>query len=461
MTKIIKLIFLLINFMFFAELSVFSQTLSYEDVLNSAIKNSFELKMSAVDIGISKSQLKAARSDLYPALSLQYNTEYNKDLTEGRSSFSYAGNTMITPYTQYRNMLYMTLSYNLFDFGVTGKKIHIAKKELEQKKVSYDLQLKDLKLNVLDTYTKILQSHNEIKVKTEVLKLYENIFNNKERMFKAGLNDKISVMDEAVKIAKMQNDIETSKLQLKNSLEDLSYFTSQKYDPQSLDIKHIEDKTDENIVPVNYTEPFKTSAVHENYEHDFDPDLSDEAKYYDLEIEKKKSELSILKRQLLPSFRLYTGYSLYGQNPNQYFNSMNDIRQRSYVIGVSSTYVFFDGFKNRANREKTILEINKLNFEKEKRLADLKKNYEKSFQSYESYNEELKIKKDVLLTVKDKLYSINKLSLNKLADNNDLLMSKAELLMEEYELEKNIINISSKIEEMKIMTGEDVLCIQD
>ena len=114
---------------------------------------------------------------------------------------------------------------------------------------------------------------------------------------------------------------------------------------------------------------------------------------------------------------------------------------------IDSTYVFFDGFKNRANREKTAFEIEKLKLEKEKRLADLKKEYDKSFQTFEAYSEELNIKKDLLNTVKDKLSAVDRLTANKLADNNELLAVKAELLTQEYELEQNIINISSKIEE--------------
>ena len=110
-----------------------ASTLRYGEVLNQAVVNSFDLKLSEIDIDISKAQLKAAQSDLYPTLNLQFNSEYNKDLNDKRGSFAYAGNTMITPYTQYRDMLYLTLSYNLFDFGVTNKKINIAKKNLNKK----------------------------------------------------------------------------------------------------------------------------------------------------------------------------------------------------------------------------------------------------------------------------------------------------------------------------------------
>lgn len=115
MKKIIKG-FITLGIIIAVQLSCLGQDFSYKDTLNSAINNSFDLKMSETDIGISRAQLKAVRADWYPTLSMQFNTEYNKDLTDGKGTYAYAGNTMITPFTQYRDMLYLTLSYNLKEF---------------------------------------------------------------------------------------------------------------------------------------------------------------------------------------------------------------------------------------------------------------------------------------------------------------------------------------------------------
>lgn len=391
---------------------VYATEISYRDTLKAAIDNSFDLKMSQAEIGISRAQLKSVRADWYPTLSLQFNTEYNKDLTDGKGTYAYAGNTMITPFTQFRDMLYLTLSYNLLDFGIQGKKVHIAKQELKQKEISYNMQLKDLKLKILDLYTKAQQYSNSITTKTEILKLYENIFTNKERMFSAGINNKLTVMDEAVKIARTKNDIENSRIELQHTLEDLTYYTKQEYNSEKLDFKNIDESNRESnlIEDSNPANVIKSEIRIDNYDFNFDPNLTDESKYYDLEIDKKKAELSILKRQLLPSFRFYTGYSLYGQNPNNYYSSLQDVGQRSLVIGISSQYVFFDGFKNLANREKTKLEIEKLQIEKEKKLAELDNQYRKLFRSYESYNEELMTNRELLNTVKEKLDAVNRLN---------------------------------------------------
>ena len=243
----------------------------------------------------------------------------------------------------------------------------------------------------------------------------------------------------------------------------MSYYTKNEYDITGLSVKGIEQQNteneyieDDNIIEISHTNLIESEINKTEYNFAFNPAFTDEAKYYDLEIDKKKSELSILKRQLLPSFRLYAGYALYGQNPNNYWHSVQDVGQRSFVVGISSQYVFFDGFKNRANREKTKLEIEKLQIEKEKKLSELENKYTKSFKAYESYNEELSTNKELLATVKEKLHDVSRLKANKLTDENELLSAKAELLNQEFELEQNIINITSKLEEMKIMAGADL-----
>jgi hypothetical protein len=43
-----------------------------------------------------------------------------------------------------------------------------------------------------------------------------------------------------------------------------------------------------------------------------------------------------------------------------------------------------------------------------------------------------------------------------LLGQNELLSAKADLLMQEFELEKNVIDINSKLEEMKIMAEQDL-----
>lgn len=430
-------------------------TLTYRTTLHKAMDNSFDLKMSKLDIDISKAELKGARADLFPTLYTQFNTEYNNGLGN-TANINYVGNTVVSSYTQYRNLASVGMQYNLFDFGAINKKVLMAKKDVESKKVAYDIQIKDLKLKVLELYTKVLEANNEINTKSEILKVYEQIFHNKERLFVAGLNDKISVMDEAVKIARAQDDIENSQLELKKALADLSSFTQQKYEVKKLEVLDFEEMNIPNaVVPVGNFEPLKAKIVDKDMDLSFNPDNSLEAKLYDFEIEKKKAEYEMYKRQRYPAFKFYTNYLMYGQDPNSYGSAYSDFHQASLAFGLSGSFAFFDGFKNSANKEKAALQLQRLQFEKEKKLSDIRAAYEKSYGAYDSYTEDLVIKKDLLNKVKEKLTAVDRMMQNGIAQRNDLLSAKAELLNQEYELQKNIVDISSKIKEIEIMAGKD------
>lgn len=432
-----------------------AETLTYKTVLKTAIDNSFDIKMAALDIDISKAELKMTRADLFPTLYTQVNTEYNNGLGN-TANINYVGSTVVSSYTQYRNLASVGLSYNLFDFGAINKKVLIAKKDVEQKKIAVDMQVKDLKLKVLELYTKTLQANDTIQTKTEILKVYEEMFHNKERLFAAGTNNKISVMDEAVKIARAEDDIHNSKLELKKTLTDLSTYTLQKYNTTELEVLDFEEMNIPNaVIPIGHFEPLKAKVVEENTDLSFNPDNSLEAKYYDFEIEKKRAEFEMYKRQRLPSFKFYTNYLCYGADPNSYFSSFNEFKQTALAFGISGSFAFFDGFKNRASKEKAALEVKRLQLEKQKKLTELKTEYEKSYESYESYVEELSCKKNLLTTVKDKLVALDRMSQSGLIERNDLLVTKADLLNQEFELQQNIINISSKIKEIEIMAGRD------
>lgn len=425
--------------------SCLAETLTYDNVLNQAISNSFDLKISNLDIEISKANLKSARSELFPVLTLQANSEYNNGLGNSRNTVGYVGGTVITSQTQFRNMGSVGLQYNLFDFGARGKRILIVENEIAQKKISYDLQLKELKLKILELYTKSLQYSEDLKGKAEILKVNEELFKAKERLFKSGISDKISIMDEAINLARTQDGIKTSKLELKKCLSDLGTYTQKEYTTDDIKIMDFNSETkQEQVVPVSYINVQKS-------EYNFDSKLSLEAKYYDYEIKKKMAELEVYKRERFPVLKLYSSYLLYGQDPENYFSSWGDIRQSSFTVGLAATYYMFDGFKNKASREKATLEIEKIKLEKDKKLAQIKADYKKTYASYETYNEELQIKEAMLKTVTEKLTDINRLYDKGFKGKNDLLETKVELLSQEVELKKNIIDLTSKIKELEIM----------
>ena len=82
-----------------------TQTISFEDVIEKAIANSYELKISDIDISLSKTIVKEMTSLYYPALNVRFNTEYLKDLAGGISGITAIGNSVLSDNTKYQDSL--------------------------------------------------------------------------------------------------------------------------------------------------------------------------------------------------------------------------------------------------------------------------------------------------------------------------------------------------------------------
>lgn len=438
MTKL--LIFLFVSFC--ALKPAEAQNLTYDDTVNKAITNSFDLKISKIDINISRAGIKEARSEYYPVVRLSTNSEYGHDLGHN-SGITAVGTSVVNNTTRFQNLASMGVSYSAIDYGVRGKKLFIAKKELSQKELQYSQTLRDLKLNLVELYTKVLLTYREAELRKQMLPVYKQMFENKQRLFEAGKNSKLDIMDEAIKIARTQDSIVSLKTRLKASLTDLSVYTGETYNTDDLNVADL----DNEIVPVSNL----VLRVEKEGTKEWSPEQTPEYKVYDLEIQKKQAELSVLKRQRLPKIDFYSYYNIYGSDKTNILSSFDDMRQRSISVGFSSSFFIFEGFKNKSQRERASYEIQKLQMERDKALNDIKGRYNKLADAKGSYDREVSAKQESLSKVKEKMAALERLNEQQLIDKNSILEQKADLLSQQIELERSIINSKAIMKQLDIM----------
>lgn len=451
-------------------------TLNCDIVTQKAIDNSFELKIARIDQNISKADIKGAKSQYFPTLKLQGNVEYGHSLGENsNNSFASVGNTVLSNNTRYQDLISLGVNYTAFDFGIRGKKLLIAKKTLSQKDLEYTRNLRELKLQVLDTYTNLLLSYKESQIRQQMLPIYEDMFEAKERLFKAGKSSKLDVMDEAINIAQTRSKIAELNTKLANYLTELTKYTAEVYNIDSTAVQDFHDENwDAGYVPVsdikssenknsniqNTSDIKNVTVLKDRVEKTakfklqpvIDVTKTPEYKEYQLEIQKKQAEIAILSRQRLPQLYFYTNYSLYGQDYDSFFSSMKDVGPKNLSIGVSTQINLFDGFKNNADREKAHWEMQKLKLQRDNSALELQSRYQKIYHSFESYQDELEIKQALLDNVRSKLSALHRLNAQKLTEKTDILRQQVELLSQQVELETNIINNISQIKQMKILS---------
>jgi outer membrane protein len=409
------------------------QVLDYDEVTAKALRNAHDIRMSKLDIAISQASLKRAYSLYYPTLSARWNTEYVKDQTDGTAQVNVIGNTVLTQNTLYQSSFMFVSNYNLFDFGATGKKTLIAKKDVDAKKAMYNQSVRDVKLKVLNIYLDLLTSYEELAIKKELLTLYKDLSLTKERLYTAGTISKIDMVDEAVKTVKIVDDIDNLNLKLKTLLEDLSLYTGEPYGDDSVKV----------IGFKGYEESFRDT---------FNPENTPESRIYEREIEKKKAELQVLQRGLLPQLALYSSYTWYASHPDEIDTSAQYIKPRNFIVGLSITVPLFEGFKSPAEIEKARLEMERLRVEKAKKLSELSGRYAKLNEAHKTYASSVANQQEMLTKVEENLAMADRLIGQKTMEWTDFLTRKIELVNQKFELTKAMIIKIANIKEIQILS---------
>lgn len=342
--------YILTIFLTFFASGVFATELDFETVRQKALENSFDVKLSQTDIKISETAIQGAKSEYYPKINTSFYSEYTKSL-DGNNQTVYIGNDVLYGSSIFQTSMSVGLNYNLFDFGIRGDKLKIAKTDKVSKIAQYNKILRDTEITVVEAYAKSLILYKQLNLLTQTTSLQHELYNDKKRLYQAGKIPQTDVLEEKIKWTEAKNELEQITAEYEKSLKDLAFLTNSE-PPQNPVLKDFVFKEKENTdIP------------------DLNTETLPESKIYDAEIVKKQKELLIAKKQNLPTFNFTTNYYLYGADTNNYFDTYDNFCQRGLKFRIIASLPIFDGFKNKSDRDRIKLEIARLYTEKEKKVA--------------------------------------------------------------------------------------------
>lgn len=428
-----KKIFLLLLSVILINPNVQSAEIDWNTVKEQALKNSFDLKISETDIKISDTEILGAKSEYYPKINTYFYSEYTKSLGDNNQTV-YIGNEVLYGSSVYQSSLSIGLNYNLYDFGIRGDKLKIAKTDKISKIAQYDKILRDTEILAMEAYAKSLLLYKQVNLLTRTTALQNELYNNKSRLYSAGKISQTYVLEEKIKWTEAKNELEKTKAEYEKSLKDLSFLTNNNY------IK------DDSL------KDFQYETVKKNKIPELDLEKIPETKIYEAEIQKKERELLIAKKQNLPAFYFTTNYYLYGADTNNYFDSYDNFRQRGFKFRIIASLPIFDGFKNKSERERIKLEIIRLQTEKEKKVAEVKYNYEKVCNEsiYGSIQHQNNIRMKEFLS--ENISMFDRLNEQKLIDKDSYIQQKISLLNKYFEIEKTDITEFVSAYKLDVMT---------
>ena len=408
--------------------------ISFDDILLKAKNHAYDLQIGEYNVLIAKQGVKGARAEYFPKLMASAGTEYTKNYRDIKETTVMSiGEAFINPYTRYQSVLGVTLSYNLFDFGVRGGNLKIAKKDVTIQELQNEQKLQELNLTLVDTYAKILMTKKQLELNKEILALSKTNLEFKKRLFAAKEISKTELNDEEVKVAEVSKRIFELKQLLVESINWLQFYTGEQYDIEGLTVADIKKPNFDVMKNCDYTKSIVWRV-------------------YDEQLKKKELELKVVQRMNYPKINAYGRYYMYGSNYNSYPSSLKDIGPSNLTVGVNASMLLFDGMKNRANIHKTALEYKQLQVEREQAIAQLMTRLSVMRSNLIFLDKQIDDTNKMIDELTDKEVSIKRLVAKKLASPIDENEAKIKLLEQHIELEKNDITEKAIQRGIQILT---------
>ena len=411
-------------------------SIDFEGILQKAKEHSYDLKISDYNELISKQGVRGARSEYFPKLNFSMGMEYTKNFRDiNETTVMSIGDAFINPYTRFQSILGINVGYNLFDFGVRGGNLKIAKEDVKLRELETKEKLQELNLTLLDSYTKILVTTKQIDINKEILKLAQKNLEYKERLFNAKEVSKTELNDARVQVSTAKNRIQELNVIRAEALSWLSFYTGEQYDNDNIKVADIKMPDFDVLAFQDYTKSLAWKIHEKN-------------------IKKKELELYVAKRTNYPKLNLYSKYYLYGSDYSNIGKSMG-IEPSNFSVGAFLNMPLFDGFKNSANIKKTALELKQLQVERDKAIAQLSARLAAMRSNLIYLDEQISDNNVILSELSDKEKSVHKLLSKRLIspiEENDV---KIEKLNQKIEFEKNTATKVAITKGIQILTEEE------
>lgn len=412
------------------------KSIGFLELAKALEENSPKLLQAKLQTKLAQTELTSVQASYYPNLSFVATSQYSYKFKDSTTPTS-VGDTYLTQSTQYQSSTSFNLNYELFRFGATLKNEQAAKAKIASSKLNECLS----KISFLQDLVTSYQQARILQIRLHYLALiqkeYEELYIASKRLFSAGSLFASEVSEYALSLADSIAKINELKKEQLTSLANIYYLTGVKVE-------------DSYLTPFLIDQPLEV--------REYEKSLS--AKKLKLQIKEKEALLEAQKRDYLPTLSLYAKYDAYGSDLNGYSQSMDDLQQNGYRVGLALTWNLFDGFKREANMKKRLLELQnaKAQYQEDKRvyekeqmlLNDTFKKQEKEFESLSTTKENAKN----TLEINERLYKseqIDKLTelkssityyqnlLKQKTSKEELIMTQMKQLVKEEEESKCVV----------------------
>lgn len=408
--------------------------ITFDEILKKSKKHFYDIKIADFEILIAKQGIRDARSEYFPKITANAGTEYTKNFRDlSSSSVTTVGDSFINPYTRFQSIFGVTLSYNVFDFGIRRNNLDINKEDVAIKELLVKAQNQDLEMTLIDTYSRLLIAKKQIDINNEILKLETENLNMKERLFNAKELSKTDLNDQKVKVKIVEQKIAELNSIAEESLNWISFYTGEEYDINKISVAEFKKP---NFDPMEFNDYTKTVTW----------------QIQEKELKKKELELRIARKNYLPKVNAYSRYYIYGSDHSSYNDMFEDISPSNFTVGGNIIMPVFDGLKTSALVQKTSLELKKQFIERDKAIAEFMTKLSILRSNLLWLENQVETHEELIAELKDKENSMQRLVDKKIAAPLELNTAKIELLEQQIEYEKNASTVLGTLKAIQALT---------
>ena len=428
-------------------LSIYAKTFTFSSLAKSLESTNPSILSSKLQTLLANEEINAAKSSLYPRLSLSANSEYSKKYANTRNN--YINDESLVSSTGHASSVSLKLNYELYKFGANALNIDAAAYKKQSLSYKECVTLNEAKLRLLELYYNLLDSKDKLNSYNNLKQINKEIYETSKRLYENGDHTKTAMTNSAIRLVEIEDNIASLNKQIKNLLSEISnlsgediYIEDEIMPFSSEDIVGKFNQTSVSLNRANQTNQTNQASNTKSLSQapSFSPqtlsldslissplppfEQTSEAKELNALILSKQSALESKKKEYYPAFYLYAKYDFYGDDRDNFRRSWDDTQRNGYRIGLSMVYNLFDGFNREASIESASLEL----LLAKEQFNEAKRRYEKEARNINddlhSNLEKLKTTLELTSYSKELLSMQERLNLNSQTDKLSVLESK-------------------------------------
>lgn len=361
-------------------LSIYAKTFTFSSLAKSLESTNPSILSSKLQTMLANEEINAAKSSLYPRLSLSANSEYSKKYANARNN--YINDESLVSSTGFASSVSLKLNYELYKFGANALNIDAASYKKQSLSYKECVTLNEAKLRLLELYYNLLDSKDKLNSYSKLKQINKEIYETSKRLYENGDHTKTAMTNSAIRLVEIEDNIASLNKQIKNLLSEISNLSGEDiYIEDEIMPFSSEDIGDKfNQTSISLKRASQTSQAGEtsqtkslNQAPGFSPQTLNlapgslissalppfeqtfEAKELNALILSKQSALESKKKEYYPAFYIYAKYDFYGDDRDNFRRSWDDTQRNGYRIGLSMVYNLFDGFNREASIETRLL----------------------------------------------------------------------------------------------------------